>query len=69
MEAARTIAVDAGKKAPGVDESEASNIGGKNDQVPRSEVESLLQQERKTENINSTNSFNTVSSPVNTVGA
>nr|GEY28550.1 putative copia-type Pol polyprotein [Tanacetum cinerariifolium] len=37
------------------------------DQVPRSEVESLFQQERQTENINSTNSFNTVSSPVNTV--
>nr|GEY76231.1 hypothetical protein [Tanacetum cinerariifolium] len=31
------------------------------------EVESLFQQERQTENINSTNSFNTVSSPVNTV--
>nr|GEX31690.1 ribonuclease H-like domain-containing protein [Tanacetum cinerariifolium] len=35
-------AVDAGKKAPEVDESKALDNGGKNDQVPRSEVESLL---------------------------
>nr|GEZ99007.1 retrovirus-related Pol polyprotein from transposon TNT 1-94 [Tanacetum cinerariifolium] len=62
-------AVDSGKKAPEVDESEASDNGRKNDQVSRSEVESLLQQERQTENINNTNSFNTVSSPVNTVGS
>nr|GEY20028.1 hypothetical protein [Tanacetum cinerariifolium] len=62
-------AVDAGKKAHEVDESEASDNGGKNDQVPRSEVESLLQQEKKIENINSTNSFNTISLPVNTVGS
>nr|GEY13204.1 ribonuclease H-like domain-containing protein [Tanacetum cinerariifolium] len=59
--------VDARKKAPRVGESEASNNGGKNDQVPRSEVESLLQQERQTTKINSTNSFNTVSSPINIV--
>nr|GFC46495.1 ribonuclease H-like domain-containing protein [Tanacetum cinerariifolium] len=39
--------VDTGKKAPEIDESEASD----------------------NENINSTNSFNTVSSPVNTVGS
>nr|GEU39528.1 hypothetical protein [Tanacetum cinerariifolium] len=62
-------AVDAGKKAPKVDESEASDNGGKNDQVPRSEVERLLQQERQTGSIDSTNSFNTVRSPVNTVGS
>nr|GFC44199.1 hypothetical protein [Tanacetum cinerariifolium] len=61
-------AVVAKKKAPEVDESEASDNGGKTDQVPRSEVESLLQQERQPKNINNTNSFNTVSSPVNTVG-
>nr|GEY17700.1 retrovirus-related Pol polyprotein from transposon TNT 1-94 [Tanacetum cinerariifolium] len=60
--------VDAGKKAPEVDESEASDNVGKNDQVPSSEVESLFQQERQTENINSTNNVNNVSSPVNTVG-
>nr|GEU60465.1 ribonuclease H-like domain-containing protein [Tanacetum cinerariifolium] len=52
-----------------VDESEASDNGGKNYQVLRSEVEILLPQERQTKNINSTNSFNTVSSPVNTVGS
>nr|GEX61414.1 retrovirus-related Pol polyprotein from transposon TNT 1-94 [Tanacetum cinerariifolium] len=61
--------VDAGKKAPEVDESEASDNGEKNDQVSRSEVEGLPQQARQTENINSPNSFNTVSSPVNTVGS
>nr|GEV09410.1 hypothetical protein [Tanacetum cinerariifolium] len=53
--------VDAGKKAPKVDESEASD-NGKNDKVQRSEVESLLQQERQTENVNNTNSSNTVGS-------
>nr|GEX31763.1 retrovirus-related Pol polyprotein from transposon TNT 1-94 [Tanacetum cinerariifolium] len=62
--------VDAGKKAPEVDESEASDNGRKNDQVSRSEVvEGLPQQARQTENINSPNSFNTVSLPVNTVGS
>nr|GEX79367.1 hypothetical protein [Tanacetum cinerariifolium] len=38
------------------------------DQVTRSEFEGLLQQKKQTEHINSTNSFNTVSSPINTVG-
>nr|GEX17408.1 retrovirus-related Pol polyprotein from transposon TNT 1-94 [Tanacetum cinerariifolium] len=38
------------------------------DQVTRSEFEGILQQERKTEHINITNSFNTVSSHANTVG-
>nr|GFD07744.1 hypothetical protein [Tanacetum cinerariifolium] len=42
--------------------------GGQDDQVTKSEFEGILQQERKTEHINSTNSFNTVSSPVNTAG-
>nr|GEU75501.1 hypothetical protein [Tanacetum cinerariifolium] len=41
---------------------------GQDDQVLRSEFEGLLQQERQTEHINSTNSFNTVSSHVNTAG-
>nr|GEU37429.1 hypothetical protein [Tanacetum cinerariifolium] len=58
-----------GKKAPEVDGSEASDNVGKNDQVPRSKVERLFQQERQTENINNTNSVNTVSLPVNTVGS
>nr|GEX26178.1 retrovirus-related Pol polyprotein from transposon TNT 1-94 [Tanacetum cinerariifolium] len=61
--------VDAGKKAPKVYKSEASDNGGKNDQVSRSEVEGLPQQVRQTENINSTKSFNTVGSPVNTIGS
>nr|GEW87248.1 putative ribonuclease H-like domain-containing protein [Tanacetum cinerariifolium] len=50
-------AVDARKKAP------------EEDEIPRSEFESLLKQEMQTKNINSTNSFNTVSSPVNIVGS
>nr|GEV62629.1 ribonuclease H-like domain-containing protein [Tanacetum cinerariifolium] len=61
--------MDAGKKAPEVDESKASDNGGKNDQVSRSEVEGIPQQARQTKNNNSPNSFNTVSSPVNTVGS
>nr|GEU37591.1 retrovirus-related Pol polyprotein from transposon TNT 1-94 [Tanacetum cinerariifolium] len=61
-------AVDAVKKATKVDESRVSDNGGQDDQVPRSEFEGLLQQERKTEHINSTNSFNTFVSPVNTAG-
>nr|GEW47326.1 putative ribonuclease H-like domain-containing protein [Tanacetum cinerariifolium] len=61
--------VDARKKAPEVDESEASDNVGKNDQVLRSEAESLFQQERQTKNINITNSVNNVSSPVNTIGS
>nr|GEW40424.1 ribonuclease H-like domain-containing protein [Tanacetum cinerariifolium] len=62
-------AANAGKKASEVDESEALDNVGKNDQVPRSEVKSLFQQERHTKNINSTNSVNTISLLVNTVGS
>nr|GEX66398.1 copia protein [Tanacetum cinerariifolium] len=62
-------AVDVGNNASEVDESEASDNGGKNDQVPRNEVEILFQQERKTNNINSNNSVNTISSPINIVGS
>nr|GEU60411.1 uncharacterized mitochondrial protein AtMg00810-like [Tanacetum cinerariifolium] len=60
--------VDDGKKATEVDESEASDNGVEDDQVTRSEFERLPQQERKIEHFNSTNSFNTISSPVSTVG-
>nr|GEY28266.1 hypothetical protein [Tanacetum cinerariifolium] len=60
--------VDARKKATEVDESQVSNNGGQDDQVISSEFEGLLQKERQTEHINNTNSFNTVSSPVNTAG-
>nr|GEV66137.1 putative ribonuclease H-like domain-containing protein [Tanacetum cinerariifolium] len=61
-------AVDATMKATEVDESRVSDNGGHDDQVTRSEFEWLLQQDMQTEHINSTNSFNTVVSPVNTVG-
>nr|GEW41779.1 ribonuclease H-like domain-containing protein [Tanacetum cinerariifolium] len=60
--------VDAGKKATEIDESQVSDNGGHDDQVTRSEFEGLLQQERQTKHINNTNSFNTISSPVNTAG-
>nr|GEX10211.1 hypothetical protein [Tanacetum cinerariifolium] len=39
--------VDAGKKAPEVDESKSSDNGGKNDQISRSKVEGLPQQTRQ----------------------
>ncbi|GJW43454.1 ribonuclease H-like domain-containing protein [Tanacetum coccineum] len=42
--------------------------GRQDNQVTRREFEGILQQERKTEHINSTNCFNTVSLPVNTAG-
>nr|GEU35355.1 hypothetical protein [Tanacetum cinerariifolium] len=61
-------AVDAEKKATEVNESQVSDNGGQDDQVTRSEFEGILQQERQTKHINNTNSFNTVSLPVNTVG-
>nr|GEU39611.1 putative ribonuclease H-like domain-containing protein [Tanacetum cinerariifolium] len=61
-------AVDAGKKETEVDESRVSDNDGHDDQVTRSEFEGLLQQERQTGHINNTNSFNTVSSHVSTVG-
>nr|GEU64727.1 ribonuclease H-like domain-containing protein [Tanacetum cinerariifolium] len=50
------------------DESQISDNGGQNHQVTRNEFEGILQQERQTEHINNANSFNTVSSTVNTVG-
>nr|GEY88363.1 putative reverse transcriptase domain-containing protein [Tanacetum cinerariifolium] len=58
-------AVDARKKATEVDASQVSDNGG---QDIRSEFEGLLQQERQTKHINSTNSINTISSPVSTAG-
>nr|GEY23184.1 hypothetical protein [Tanacetum cinerariifolium] len=60
--------VDAGKKAIEVDESQVSDNGGQVNQVTRSEFEGLLQQEMQTEHINSTNSFNTISSLISTAG-
>nr|GFA20150.1 hypothetical protein [Tanacetum cinerariifolium] len=57
--------VDAGKKATKVDASQFSNNGGQN---TRSDFEGLIQRERQTGHINSTNSFNTICSPVSTAG-
>nr|GEU65996.1 hypothetical protein [Tanacetum cinerariifolium] len=61
-------AIDVRKKATEVDKSQVLDNGGQDYQVTRSEFKVLLQQERQTEHINSTNSFNIVSSPVNTTG-
>ncbi|GJU24737.1 putative ribonuclease H-like domain-containing protein [Tanacetum coccineum] len=57
---------DAEEKPTEMDESGASDKDGKDDQATRSEFERLLQQEKQTENPNSTNSINTVSTPVST---
>ncbi|GJT30177.1 putative ribonuclease H-like domain-containing protein [Tanacetum coccineum] len=66
---------DVDEKPTEMDESGASDKDGKDDQATRSEFERLLQQEKQTENPNSTNSISTVgpsftnddpSSPVNT---
>ncbi|GJS81094.1 putative ribonuclease H-like domain-containing protein [Tanacetum coccineum] len=57
---------DAGVKPTEVDESEASNKDGKDEQDSRSEFERILQQEKQTEHPNITNSINTVSIPVST---
>nr|GEX18926.1 hypothetical protein [Tanacetum cinerariifolium] len=56
-------AVGAKKKAIEVDASQVLDNGGHD---TRSEFGGLLQQERQTEHINSTNSFNTISSPAST---
>nr|GEZ60838.1 putative ribonuclease H-like domain-containing protein [Tanacetum cinerariifolium] len=65
---AKDSADDAGKKAPEVDAGEASDNGGHDNQVSRSEDGSLFQQDRQTEYNNSTDDINTVSSPVSTAG-
>ncbi|GJW33369.1 putative ribonuclease H-like domain-containing protein [Tanacetum coccineum] len=52
---------DARMKPIEVDENEASDKDGKDEQVTRSEFERLLQQEKHIEHLNSTNSINTVS--------
>ncbi|GKF60577.1 hypothetical protein Tco_0177363 [Tanacetum coccineum] len=59
---------DAEKKPTKMDESRASDKDGKDEQATRSEFERLLQQEEQTKNHNSTNSINTVSTLVSTVG-
>ncbi|GKB72225.1 putative ribonuclease H-like domain-containing protein [Tanacetum coccineum] len=57
---------DAKEKPTEMDESGASDKDGEDDQDTRSEFERLLQQEKQTENPNSTNSINIVSTPVST---
>ncbi|GJV01550.1 hypothetical protein Tco_1335119 [Tanacetum coccineum] len=57
---------DAGVKPTEVDESKASDKDGKDEQDSRSEFKRLLQKENQTEHPNSTNSINTVSTPVST---
>ncbi|GJR84937.1 putative ribonuclease H-like domain-containing protein [Tanacetum coccineum] len=57
-----------GMKPTKVDVSGASDKDGEDDQATRSEFERLLQQEKQTVHPNSTNSINTVSTPVKTVG-
>ncbi|GJW10729.1 putative ribonuclease H-like domain-containing protein [Tanacetum coccineum] len=60
---------DAGMKPTEVDENEASDKSGKNDQEARSESERLNQREMQTEHTNSSNGINTVSTPVSTAGS
>ncbi|GJR91022.1 putative ribonuclease H-like domain-containing protein [Tanacetum coccineum] len=57
---------DAEEKPTEMDENGASDKDGKDDQATRSEFERLLQQEKQTVHPNSTNSINTVSTPVST---
>ncbi|GJV43751.1 putative ribonuclease H-like domain-containing protein [Tanacetum coccineum] len=59
---------DSGMKPTEVDESGASDKDGEDDQATRSEFERLLQQEKQTVHPNSTNSINTVSTPVSAAG-
>ncbi|GKE24032.1 putative ribonuclease H-like domain-containing protein [Tanacetum coccineum] len=62
------VPVVAGNKTNGIIKNEASNTSGKDDEATRSESERLNQREMQTENSNSTNGINTVSTPVSTVG-
>ncbi|GJY91111.1 putative ribonuclease H-like domain-containing protein [Tanacetum coccineum] len=59
---------DSGMKPTEMDVSGALDKDGKDDQATRSEFERLLQQEKQTVHPNSTNSINTISTPVSAVG-
>ncbi|GJY10009.1 putative ribonuclease H-like domain-containing protein [Tanacetum coccineum] len=59
---------DAEEKPTEIEENEASDKDGKDDQATRSEFERLLQQEKQTVHPNSTNSINTASTPVSAAG-
>ncbi|GJR67414.1 hypothetical protein Tco_0013479 [Tanacetum coccineum] len=58
--------MDTGIKLTEVDENEASDISGKDDEPTRSESERLNQREMQTENTNSANGINIVSTSVST---
>ncbi|GJU56812.1 putative ribonuclease H-like domain-containing protein [Tanacetum coccineum] len=57
---------DTGIKFTEVDENEASDTSGKDDEPTRSESERLNQRDMQTKKANSTNGINTVSTPVST---
>ncbi|GJV90878.1 putative ribonuclease H-like domain-containing protein [Tanacetum coccineum] len=59
---------DNGMKPTEVDENEALDTSGKDDEATRSESERLNQREMQTKNTNITNGINTVSTPVSTAG-
>ncbi|GJU48789.1 putative ribonuclease H-like domain-containing protein [Tanacetum coccineum] len=59
---------DAEEKTTKMDESGASDKDGKDDQATRSQFERLFQQEKQTVHPNSTNSINTVSTPISAAG-
>ncbi|GJW38770.1 putative ribonuclease H-like domain-containing protein [Tanacetum coccineum] len=59
---------DSGMKPTEVDESEALDKDGEDDQATRSEFERLLRQEKQSVHPNSTNSINIVSTPVSAAG-
>ncbi|GJR81004.1 ribonuclease H-like domain-containing protein [Tanacetum coccineum] len=59
---------DSGMKPTEEDVSGALDKDGKDDQATRSEFERILQQEKQTVHPNSTNSINTVSTPVSATG-
>ncbi|GJX99587.1 hypothetical protein Tco_0356606 [Tanacetum coccineum] len=59
---------DAEEKPIEMDVSGALDKDGEDDQATRSEFERLLQQEKQTVHPNSTNSINTISTPVSTAG-
>ncbi|GKG38941.1 hypothetical protein Tco_0460653, partial [Tanacetum coccineum] len=57
---------DSGMKPTEMDVNGASDKDGEDDQATRSAFERLLQQEKQTVHPNSTNSINTISTPVST---
>ncbi|GKG27905.1 hypothetical protein Tco_0406232, partial [Tanacetum coccineum] len=58
--------MDTGIKLTEVDENEASDTSGKDDEPTRSESKRLSPREMQTKNTNNTNGINIVSTPVST---